>query len=213
MECAYPDGSVVTARKGVGMYHLRVKGVAAHAGADPDKGVSAIEEMARKITAICALTDFEAGTTLNVGIVTGGTRRNVIAASAEAEIDLRAATGAEAVRADEALRQIAAAAYVKGTSATIAGGLNRPPMEHTLEVGSLFRLVGSEGAKLGMRITERSTGGGSDGNFIGALGTPVIDGMGPQGGFAHSLNEFMKVSTFPLWVTLLAWSMLAVCCR
>lgn len=211
LECAYPDGTVVTSRKGVGMYRLVTHGVAAHAGADPEKGASAILEMAHKIVEIHQLTDFDTGTTLNVGVVKGGTRRNVIAERAEAEIDLRVATAKEAERVERELRAIAGRTYVPGTRCELSGGLNRPPMERTGQVAELYELVRREAERLGLRIGERSTGGASDGNFIGHVGIPVVDGMGPQGGFAHSLDEYMQLSTFSLWVTLLAYSILASC--
>jgi glutamate carboxypeptidase len=209
LECAYPDGSVVTARKGVGMYHLYIEGVAAHAGANPENGVSATHEMAEKILAIHALTDFSLGTTLNVGVVKAGTRSNVVADHAEAEIDLRVVTQAEAERVARALAAIAKPS-LRGASVRLEGGLNRPPMERTDAVARLFALVRAEGDKLGMRVLERSTGGASDGNFVGAVGTPIVDGMGPQGGFAHSLDEFMDWVAFPSWVKLLAYSIIAV---
>lgn len=210
LECAYPDGSLVTARKGVGMYSLHVSGVAAHAGADHEKGTSAILEMARKIIDIQALTDYSTGTTLNVGVVRGGTRRNVVPESAEAEIDLRVATLSEALRVESALKQIATPS-MPGSSVVLKGGLNRPPMERTPQVSALYGLVAKEAATIGLAVRERSTGGASDGNFVGFTGTPVIDGIGPQGGYAHSLDEFMQLSTFPLWIALLSQSIIAVC--
>jgi len=210
LECAYPDGSIVTARKGVGMYKLVTRGVSAHAGAEPEKGVNAIVLMAEKILDAAKISDAGSGTTVNVGVIRGGTRRNVVPDFAEAEIDVRVATTEEAQRVHRCLGALSSG-RLERSSVELTGGLNRPPMERTPEIERLYRLVREEAHDIGLNISERSTGGASDGNFVAHTGIPVLDGMGPQGGFAHSLDEYMQLSTFPLWVMLLAQSILAVC--
>jgi glutamate carboxypeptidase len=193
-EPARPGGEYVIRRKGVGKYYLTVHGRAAHAGAQPEQGRSAVEEMARKILAIHAMTDFKVGTTLNVGLVRGGERSNVVAETAYAEIDLRAPDMEEARRVDARLREIAAASTVPDTTAELTGGLVFPPMEQTPASRRLFEAVQAAGRELGLDLQGISTGGGSDGNHAAQF-TPTIDGMGPKGSETHSDREFIEVAS------------------
>jgi len=186
------DGAVKLWRKGVGMYRLSVQGVASHAGADPEKGRSAVLELAHQIIDLYAIADLEKGTTVNVGVVRGGTRSNVVAASAEAEIDLRVRTMDEARRADGQIKT--RPTFVAGTTARIDGGLNRPPMEETAASRRLYELAKRLAADEGVDLPWTGTGGGSDGNFTAALGVPTFDGLGAVGDGGHADHEHIIVS-------------------
>lgn len=184
-------GKLKTARKGIGDYTIQIKGQAAHSGVDFEKGASAILELARQLAKIEAFTDLSRGTTVNPGVITGGTRRNVIAAEASAQIDLRVATMTEAKKLDRKFHQLKA--IDKRCSVEITGGLNRPPMERTKGIAQLFRLTKSLAAELGIDLEESATGGGSDGNFTGALGIPTLDGIGAVGEGAHAPHESLLI--------------------
>lgn len=190
MESPLPGGVIKTARKGTGTFTVETIGRAAHAGVDPYKGINAIEEMAHQILAIHALADREAGTTLSVGTIEGGTATNVVPARAVAQVDTRVWTQAEAdrlVQAMNALQRVLPGAEVK-----VSGGLNRPPLEHSA-TAALFARVQEIGRHLGLELAEGSTGGGSDGNFTGALGIPTLDGLGVPGDGAHADHEHILV--------------------
>jgi len=186
------EGAVKLWRKGVGMYRLSVQGVASHAGADPEKGRSAVLELAHQVIDLHAINDPAKGTTVNVGVVRGGTRSNVIAASAEAEIDLRVRTMDEARRADERIKT--RPTFVEGTAARITGGLNRPPMEETPASRRLYELAKRLAADEGVELAATGTGGGSDGNFTAAAGVPTFDGLGAVGDGGHADHEHIVVS-------------------
>ncbi len=193
-EPARPGGEYVIRRKGVGKYLLTVKGRAAHAGAQPENGRSAVEEMAHKILDIHALTNFSTGTTLNVGLVRGGERSNVVAAEAYAEIDIRVPSLEEAKRVDARMQEIAAKSKVPDTSAVLTGGITFPPMKQTPEARRQFEALQAIGRSLDLDLEGIATGGGSDGNHASQF-APTLDGMGPQGSEAHSDREFMVVRT------------------
>lgn len=197
-------GSIQTTRKGVGMYELVVEGISAHAGARPEDGRSAVLELAHKTIALHGLTDFGSGTTVNAGVVNGGTRRNVIAERAEALIDLRATTADSADAADAAIREIARTSTVEGTRAHVSGGMNRPPMEKSARTEAAVAIGRSLVSELGLEFLEVSSGGGSDGNFTAALGVPTLDGLGPVGRNAHSPDEWMDVDSVPDRIALVA---------
>lgn len=186
-----PLGSLKTERKGVGMFTFTVTGKASHAGADHDAGVSAIEELARQIQWLHSLTDYDAGTTVNVGVIQGGTKRNVVAASAEALVDLRVTSLAEA---DRVVPQILnASATVEGATVEVSGELNRPPMERTETIVALFERAREIGTSIGQDLTEAATGGGSDGNFTAAIGVPTLDGLGCPGDGGHADHEHIEI--------------------
>lgn len=199
-ECAFalvleppvePHGALKTARKGVGMYKVEFTGRAAHAGVEPEKGASAITEMAHQILAINALADPSKGTTLNVGTVQGGGKNNVVPAYARIEVDVRAWTQAEGARIEagfQALKPV-----TPGVSLVAQGGFNRPPMERTAASGALFERAKALGAELGLELSEGSTGGGSDGNFTAAIGVPTLDGLGSPGQGAHAIHEQISI--------------------
>ena len=180
-----------TARKGVGQYDLRVTGVAAHSGVDFERGHSAIREMARLIEVISDLTDLARGRTVNCGVVRGGTRSNVIAAEAFAEVDVRIAKANDAARVEKLFRSLKVTD--PGCRLQISGGMNRPPMERTPGTVALFRMARKLAAEIGFILDEASTGGGSDGNFTSALGVPTLDGMGAVGDGAHAAHESILI--------------------
>ncbi len=197
-----PQGAYKTSRKGVGHFRLEITGVPSHSGVDFGAGHSAVRELAWQIEQISALTDLDRGTTLNVGVVGGGTQSNVVAASAWAEIDLRvkAIADAEAVtRQLEALN-----ARDPHCSLRITGGLNRPPMERTEGTAALFAQANLLAAEFGLSLEEAATGGGSDGNFTSALGIPTLDGMGAVGRGAHAENESIRIDSLVTRTALLA---------
>jgi len=202
LEPATPDGALKTSRKGWGLYHLTATGRAAHAGANPELGVSAIEELAHQVTGLHALTDFELGTTINVGVISGGTRPNVIAERAEAEVDLRVKTLAEAERIRPLLEN--RVPHLPGARVKVAGGLNRPPMERTSGNVALFRRAVLAAQGLGFTLGEASSGAASDGNFSTALGIPTLDGLGAVGSGPHAVYEHIEISSIPQRASLLA---------
>lgn len=188
-------GAIKTFRKGVGMFRVKVTGKAAHAGADHQSGVNAIEELARQILDIQAMTDYESGTTLNVGLISGGSRSNVVPALAEASVDCRVSsmTGAERITAAMiGLRPKNPAATV-----SVTGGLNRPPMERTPAIVEMFERAKQAAGELGLELSETGTGGGSDGNFTAAVGCPTLDGMGAVGEGGHAAVEYAVIEFMP----------------
>ncbi|MGH2583455.1 MAG: M20 family metallopeptidase, partial [Dehalococcoidia bacterium] len=194
-ESPLAGGALKTARKGTGRYTIRVEGRAAHAGVEPEKGISAIEEAARLVLAAHALNAPAEGTTLNVGVLRGGTRANVVAAQAEMEVDVRVARADEAARVDEVLRRLSPS--LPGAVIRTEGGLNRPPMERIPATAALFERAQGVAASLGFTLDEGATGGGSDGNFTAALGLGTLDGLGPEGAGAHAANEQVVVDSMP----------------
>jgi glutamate carboxypeptidase len=188
------EGAAKLWRKGVGMFRLEVAGVASHAGADPEKGRSAVLELAHQIVDLYAsVPDAGTGTTVNVGVVRGGTRSNVVAASAEAQIDLRVKTAAEARRAEAAI--LTRPSFVAGTSVRATGGMNRPPMEETPASRRLYELARTIAADEGFDLPAGGTGGGSDGNFTAAIGVPTLDGLGSVGDGGHADTEHVRRAT------------------
>jgi len=194
-------GKLKTSRKGVGDYHLLVRGKAAHAGVDFSNGASAIIEAARQIERIAGLTNLGQGTTLNPGVIHGGTRTNVIAAEAQVDIDLRVTKLRHAAAIDKKLRALKP--FDKRCTLEMKGGLNRPPMERTKAIAALFKTAQSLGRELEIEIEESSTGGGSDGNFTAALGIPTLDGIGAVGEGAHAPNESILIDRIPDRIALL----------
>ena len=181
------QGKLKTARKGVGSYHVHAKGIAAHAGVDFTAGASAIIELARQIEKIAGFTDLKAGTTVNPGVIRGGTRSNVIAAEAHADVDIRIARMKDAASLEKKFKALKA--FDKRCKVVVSGGLNRPPMERTKAIGDLFQTAKKLAAELGVKIEESMTGGGSDGNFTAALGITTLDGIGAVGEGAHASHE------------------------
>jgi glutamate carboxypeptidase len=190
-----PQGHLKTSRKGVGDMTIRVRGRASHAGVDFEKGRSAITELARQLLKIVEFTDLNRGTTVNPGVIQGGTRSNVVAAEAWAEVDLRISRIADAAGLQQ--KFAALKPFDPDCSLEISGGINRPPMERTEGTVRLFQIARELGSVLGRDVKESSTGGGSDGNFTSALGIPTLDGLGPLGEGAHASNESIVISELP----------------
>jgi len=180
-----------TARKGVGHYTVRVTGVSAHAGVDFQRGHSAILELAKLIQTISGFTDLQRGLTVNCGVIAGGTRSNVIASEAHAEVDVRIARASDAALVDRKFRKLKASDKV--CKLEITGGINRPPMERKPGTIALFKQAKNLASQLGFELDEAATGGGSDGNFTAALGVPTLDGMGAIGAGAHAAHEHILI--------------------
>jgi glutamate carboxypeptidase len=189
------EGALVTWRKGVGRFEMEVQGLASHSGAAHERGVSAVEELARQILRLEAMTDYGRGTTVNVGVVQGGSKVNVRPAAAWAEIDLRVTAAAEGERMARTI--LGLQPVHPGATLIISGGMNRPPWESSPAGERLFERARRAGARLGLELWPAGTGGGSDGNFTAALGTPTLDGLGPVGEDAHALTEWLDVSSLP----------------
>lgn len=196
------SGAYKTARKGVGDYTVRVRGIASHSGVDFERGHSAVVELARQIGRIVGFTDLERGITVNPGIVGGGTRSNVIAAEAWAEVDIRIARKRDAAALDRKFRALRP--FDRRCKVTVEGGLNRPPMERTRVNAALFRRAANIAASFGFSLDEAATGGGSDGNFTSALGVATLDGMGAVGEGAHARHESLLVDHLAPRTALLA---------
>lgn len=199
---AGPRGLLKTARKGVGDYVLRVTGKAAHAGLNPGAGVNAVHEMALQIARVAEFNDARRGTTVNVDIVSGGTRSNVIADAARAVVDVRCARLSDARRLAAKFRALRP--ILRGAKLEVTGGLDRPPMERTAATVALFHQAQSLGRAMGVELGETMVGGGSDGNFTAALGVPTLDGLGAVGNGAHSPDEFIVIRSLPERAALLA---------
>jgi len=202
LEPALPSGGVKTARKGLGRFRLDVNGRAAHSGTGPQEGASAIEELARQVIRLHELNDLEHGISVNVGVIEGGTVANVVAAEAHAQIDVRVTDAPAVSRIEQALSALEAS--VPGTSLELSGGWTRPPLERSEGAARLYAAARRHGRVLGLEIDEGSSGGGSDGNLVGALGVPVLDGLGPRGGGAHARDEHVIVASLAERAELLA---------
>jgi len=197
-----PQGALKTARKGVGEFELVVQGRAAHAGLEPEKGVNAIEELAHQILRLKKLARPARGLTLNVDIITGGTRTNVVAESAHAVVDVRIPRLKDGPWIEQQVKKLRP--VDRRARLVLRGGINRPPLERTAEVARLFRQAQHLGEALGLHLEEAAVGGGSDGNFTAALGVPTLDGLGGVGAGAHSPGEYVLVRSLPERAALLA---------
>jgi len=180
-----------TARKGVGDYRLHVTGVAAHSGVDFERGHSAILELARLVQTVAGFTDLRMGRTVNPGVIWGGTRPNVVAQEAFAEVDVRISRAADAKTVDKLFRGLRCAD--SACKLEITGGLNRPPMERGPGTVALYKQARKLAAGLDFELAEAATGGGSDGNFTAALGVPTLDGLGAVGEGAHAAHESVAI--------------------
>lgn len=194
-EPAWPGGAVKTGRKGSGSFVLKAFGRAAHAGADLEKGRSAILEITRKILEVSALTDPEKGVSVNVGVVRGGTRTNVVPERAEAELDVRYRRLEDGRALEAALRGLRP--EIEGVRLEIEGGLHYPPLERNPAVLGVFEEARAVAAELGVDLREVSTGGASEASFASALGLPTLDGLGADGDGAHADDEHVLVSSLP----------------
>jgi glutamate carboxypeptidase len=196
------DGAVKTARKGVGEYLVKVTGKASHAGLDFEKGVNAILELARQIEKISGFTELRRGLTVNVGVVSGGSRTNVVPAEATVQVDVRIARMKDAAGIDRKMRNLRP--FNRKCKIEVMGGINRPPMERTAGVAELYAQAKAIARDLGQKLGEAAVGGGSDGNFTAALGIPTLDGLGAVGGGAHATHEHVLISELPRRAALIA---------
>ena len=190
-EPSLPGGALKTSRKGVGQFEIVAHGVSAHAGLDPGKGVSAVRELAHQIIALDALQNPSSGTTVTAGIISGGTRVNVVPDLAKAMVDARANTIADAQRVERAIKSLQP--KTPGARLDVTGGFERPPLERSPGVVKLFELARAVAAEIGGKLEEGSAGGGSDGNFTAAIGIPTLDGFGAIGDGAHALHEHVEI--------------------
>lgn len=190
MEPPASGGRVKTSRKGTGIFAIKVEGKAAHAGLEPEKGASAILELARQTEQLHAINLSGSGITLNVGVVHGGSRSNVVAAEAQGEIDVRFSTTAESLEIERILSNLKP--IDDRTKVFVSGGINRPPMERTAAVVELFENARAIAADLDFELGEAQVGGASDGNFLAAMGIPVLDGLGISGDGAHAVHEHIE---------------------
>lgn len=194
---------VTTARKGAASYVLEIRGVSAHAGVEPQRGRSAILEIAHRIVALHALNGSIPGVTVNVGVVQGGERPNVVAEMASAEIDVRAADE-EGVRAiEEALARVVADTNVPDTTAMLEGFFAHRPFTQSSQSARLFALAADAAAEQGVTLRGEPTGGASDGNTTAGLGVPTLDGLGLVGGLAHNPGEYVEIASIAPRIALL----------
>lgn len=201
------EGRVKTGRKGTGWYTLKAHGIPAHAGLEPEKGANSIVEISRQIERINSVANASLGTTVNVTTIKGGTTSNVIPEHTECEIDVRFSSMTEAERVDAAIRTLSA--FDSRVSLELLGGINRPPMERTPAVVALFEKARDLAAGFGYELGETQVGGASDGNFVAALGVPVLDGLGIVGAGAHTLGEHVLASDIPMRASLFALFLLS----
>lgn len=202
MEPSLPGGGVKTSRKGVGEFELTVHGLSAHAGIAPEKGANAVHELAHQITRLQSLQNLEHGLSVNVTVVAGGARTNVIPDRASARIDVRVPSVADAERIASTIHGLQP--VLAGTRLVIAGGIGRPPLERRDGVVALYEEARACARELGKDLAEGGTGGGSDGNFTAALGVPTLDGLGPEGDGAHARHEHVVTADIAWRAALLA---------
>lgn len=201
-------GALKTARKGASRYTIKITGMAAHAGNNPHKGVNAIWEAAKIIDYLQSLTDYKKGTTVNVGLIHGGGKLNVIPDKAEIGVDVRAENLAEQERMDKIITSLKP--FLKGSEIAISGGINRPPMVRNEESVKLFKRARKIGKSLGLDIKEASVGGVSDGNFTASFGIPTLDGLGVVGEGIHAKNEHIIISQLPIRAALFCKLLLSI---
>lgn len=202
LEPPAPGGRVKTARKGTGIFRIEASGRAAHAGLEPEKGASAVLELARQIVRLQAMNNTGGGTTVNVGVVHGGTLSNVVAAEAHAEVDVRFTSAAEGNWIEKEILELRP--FDERVQLKMRGGINRPPLERSPRVVALYEHARSIARTLGFELGETSVGGASDGNFVAAMGVAVLDGLGIDGDGAHATHEHIVVDDIPRRGALLA---------
>jgi glutamate carboxypeptidase len=202
LEPALSNGALKTLRKGTGGFTITAYGRAAHAGADHARGINAIEEIVRQVTALHQMTNHETGTTVNVGMISGGTASNVVPERAQVEVDLRVTTPAEGERIVKAIQDLQP--QLPGARLEIVGGLNRPPMERTPLIVEAFQKAKAIAAGIGLELQEGATGGASDANFVAPLGVPTLDGLGAVGNGGHAADEHVIAASLPERTALLA---------
>lgn len=195
LEPARGDGSMVNTRRGVGRYQIEFHGVPSHSGVAPEKGVSAINELAHWIQALHGLTNYEKGTNLNVGVVKGGTTANTVAEHASALVDVRMREMNEVVKIEKTIEELLANPRTPGIKVKVSGGVTRPPMNPSPKTLLLCDRVDRLAGELGVEFAWIATGGGSDANLTAALGVPSIDGLGPVGSLSHTVDEYLEIGS------------------
>ena len=210
LEAARENGDIVSARKGIADFAIRIEGRAAHAGVEPERGRSAIVEASHKIQALTALNGRWAGVTVNVGVMRGGMRPNIVAETAELEVDLRATNRADMEAAAAQIREIAERSTVPDVTATVNNRAWWWPMEKTATTATLADMAIELAGRLGFGLADTSTGGASDANTTSGAGAPTLDGLGPVGGNAHAPSEYMELDSIVPRTTLLAALLLSV---
>jgi glutamate carboxypeptidase len=193
LEPGLPDGALKTSRKGVGQIEIKVQGRAAHAGSDHEKGRNAIEELAHHVLASQRMTDYSRGTTINVGLISGGSRSNVVPEKASAVVDFRVTDTGEGERVLQWAKSLCS--VLEGTTLQVIAALERPPMPRDARMAATFERIRQIGSQIGLDLKEGSSGGGSDASFVARLGVPVMDGLGAVGDGAHAVDEFIFVSS------------------
>jgi glutamate carboxypeptidase len=196
------SGALKTGRKGVGRYTIKVKGVSAHAGNHHRDGINAVEELAHQIVKVQNFTDYDRGTTVNVGSIYGGGPVNVVPDQAEAKFDVRISSEEEAKKVEENFYKLEP--ILDGTELEVVGGINRLPMEKNKEVERLFGMAKHIAGRIGFDLKDSFVGGGSDGNFTAALGVPTLDGLGGVGEGPHAVHEHVIIKKIPERTALLA---------
>lgn len=195
LEPARSNGGTVKTRKGISKYFIDFKGVAAHAGVDPENGASAIDELCYVVLEMNKLRNAEKGTNINAGVISGGTVPNVVAENARVQIDVRMTELAEAELVDERIRELAGSPLDSRVKIVVDGGLKRPPLNNPTVNEPLHKLLEEAAAELGIEIKWVATGGGSDANFTSALGVPTLDTLGPIGGLGHGVGEYIEIDS------------------
>lgn len=195
MEPSASGGSVKTGRKGTGMYTIRAQGRAAHAGLEPEKGASAVLELARQTDRLHSMNNHGNGISINVGVFHGGTLSNVVPAEARADVDVRFSTTEEAQLVERQIRSLKP--FDERVSLEVSGGINRPPLERSEKVMELYHKARAIAAQLNFELDETQVGGASDGNFAAAAGAAVLDGLGIAGDGAHTVHEHIIVEDIP----------------
>lgn len=204
LEPGRESGAVVSARKAVGSFRLEAAGIEAHAGVEPWRGASAVHELARRVAAIADLSERIPGLHVNVGRIEGGTRANVVAGAANCLIDVRVLRQRDMAAAQELLAEAALAAADPKVALRLLGGFTGPPMEKTAATELLLAHARAAAQAIALPLEDVATGGGSDGNRVAAQGVPVLDGLGPVGGRAHSDDEFLEIASVAPRAALLA---------
>ncbi len=204
LEPGRAEGTIVSSRRGVGRYRVEVQGVSAHAGVEPKRGRNAILELAYQVQRLQALNDTIPGTTLNVGVIRGGERTNIVPAYASCDIDIRVSDQAGLKMLEAAMRRVISKNLVPDTKVTLSGSMCHMPFERTEGNTRLVQLVKAVGREMGLKIEDVNSGGGSDGNTTSAMGVPTLDGLGAGGGLAHNPGEYIELDYLPTRIALVA---------
>jgi glutamate carboxypeptidase len=197
-------GAITVERKGVGIFEFSVVGRPAHAGVEPEKGISAINDLCARIADVVGSADSDSGTTVNIGEISGGTHPYVVAERATCRVDVRVRSVSEQRRIESEFAQLAAREYVPGAVCTLTGHFHRPPFQASKEADVFVDIMMKISSEVGYPLARGSSGGASDANLVSELGVPTIDGMGVHGGGAHSDEEYALADTLKMKSVILA---------